>query len=492
MAEGRRRPIQRAAIPLLLLLFASFIQFHLHARAPRFLPDEAFFMTFARGAAVNGDWLLPGPLDKPPLSIYFSAWSMVAVGITADAGGVLQLDPLLGEFAGRLPNAFMAITLVALMMRLAWRIYDCRWAALLAGLLAASSPYLLAYGPSAFTDISLLFWSTAALYFALTGRWALAGAALGLAFWSKQQAALFALLIVLILLALRARRHQWLRLALAFCPFCAALLAWDFARPETSLFLQAAANNAPESWLADPALWGGRLRYWLGLGLWLLGPAIVTGVLLLAAAFVSLRRRGADAAVGNWLSVEGALLLYIVGYFGAHTILQFNTYDRYLLLILPPAVILVAGRLARLPAAARRGKGLRSGIAVLLVLSGLWLMQAGGRIGGDRGLNDGVDALAAHLNAKPVATVIYDPWLGWELGYYLGQWHDKRRVHYPSAEALVAGALALAEAGDRYFVAPTDQPHLAWLAALDAAGFGLALDYEGGRFLVYRVTPPRD
>ena len=42
--------------------------------------------------------------------------------------------------------------------------------------------------------------------------------------------------------------------------------------------------------------------------------------------------------------------------------------------------------------------------------------------------------LARHLNGKPVATVIYDPWLGWELGYYLGVWHDKRRVHYPDAD----------------------------------------------------------
>ena len=89
--------------------------------------------------------------------------SLVAIGVTADAGGVLQLDPLLGEFAGRLPNAFLAVILVALMMRLAQRVYHCRWAAQLAGLLAAASPYLLAYGPSAFTDISLLLSSTAAL-----------------------------------------------------------------------------------------------------------------------------------------------------------------------------------------------------------------------------------------------------------------------------------------------------------------------------------------
>ena len=84
-----------------------------------------------------------------------------------------------------------------------------------------------------------------------------------------------------------------------------------------------------------------------------------------------------------------------------------------------------------------------------------------------------------HLNAKPVATVIYDPWLGWELGYYLGQWHDKRRVHYPTPAALVAGALALDEASaTATFVAPVDQPHDDWLAALRGLGFGVDVDYE--------------
>ena len=41
-------------------------------------------------------------------------------------------------------------------------------------------------------------------------------------------------------------------------------------------------------------------------------------------------------------------------------------------------------------------------------------------------------------------------------------------VHYPTPAALAAGALALDEVGDRYLVAPVDQPHEEWLAALDA------------------------
>ncbi|MCY3864550.1 MAG: hypothetical protein OXG68_03845, partial [Chloroflexi bacterium] len=65
-------------------------------------------------------------------------------------------------------------------------------------------------------------------------------------------------------------------------------------------------------------------------------------------------------------------------------------------------------------------------------------------------------------------------------------------AHYPTAAALAAGALALDENGDRYLVAPVDQPHADWLAALDAAGFGVARDYARDRFVVYRLSVPRD
>ena len=71
------------------MLLACTLQFNQLGRDQRFHPDEAHFMTFARDAAVKGEWLLPGALDKPPLSIYLSALSMVGVGVTTDSDGVL-------------------------------------------------------------------------------------------------------------------------------------------------------------------------------------------------------------------------------------------------------------------------------------------------------------------------------------------------------------------------------------------------------------------
>ena len=469
-----------------IILFASLLQFHQLGRDQRFSPDEAFFMTFARAAAVNGDWLLPGNLDKPPLSIYLSALSMVALGIRADEAGVLHLDPLTGEFAGKLPNVMLALLLAAMMLRLATRVYGDERAGIFAALLTAASTYSLAFGASAFTDMSLLFFSVAALLMALERRWIWAGLALGLAFLCKQQAVFsLALVLGLALFIGGMTRRGWLKLLLPLLLCVGVLLLWDAARTETSIFLQAAVNNAPADLLAAPAYWFERLLLWLRMSAWLLGPPLVTALVMLAS-IASLFTR---AHAGHRSALPPAFMLALFIYLTVHIIFNFNIYDRYVLLALPLVIVLAAGGLARLSRALARFQ-LGAALAALIALGGLWTMQADLPIGASHAAYAGIDRLAAHLNSKPVATVIYDPWLGWQLGYYLGQWHDKRRVHFPSPSELAAGALALDEAGARYFVAPVDEPHEVWLAALRAAGFPVSQDYARDRFAVYRLTPP--
>ncbi len=495
MAErGKRRIvyIRRLGLRIALVLLATFTLIHQLTADLRFHPDEAFFMTFARGAAVNGDWLLPGTLDKPPLAIYFSALSMVAVGNTADDAGVLQLDIHLGEFAGLLPNAMLGILLVALMMRLAW--ITCRHenAALLAGALTAVSPYTLVYGASAFTDMNLLFWSLVALYLGLVRRWSLAGVALGLAFWSKQQAIYTAVFILVLWLLRGARRADGIRLLLPVFVMAAVMLIWDGARPETSVFLQGVVNNTPPNWLAEPTTWPGRLMEWARAGGWLLGPPLVT-VLLLAFTVLGHLFGRPMAKSTTPVCRLNKLFAYAVLAFGViHCVFNFNLYERYLLLIAPLLIILVAGRMVTLLDRRSRGNLLAAVCAALVLGGAVYTLGVGTPIEGKRADYAGIDRLAAHLNSKPVATVIYDPWLGWELGYYLGVWSDKRRVHYPTAEALVAGALALDEIGARYLVAPVDVAHNAWLSALKEAGFRITEDYRRDRFVVFQLLAPSD
>ncbi len=473
---------------LLVVLLAGCLQFHQLARDGRFHPDEAFFMRFARSAAVNGEWMLAGALDKPPLSIYASALSMVGVGVTADADGVLHLDSHRGEFAARLPNVLLAVLLAALMMRLAQDIYGDERAALFAGLLMATSPYMLAFAATAFTDMSLLFWSVLALWLSVIRRLGLAGLALGLAFWSKQQALWIAPLALMLILHRRAVGPPLLRrwFFSLLCPL-ALLLLWDAARPETSIFLLGAVHNAPPFPIAAPADMLTRLAEWLRLLLWLVAPPLLTLMLVAMAVAGWMKRSRTDCGA---VKAETLLLFYILAYIGLHTLGAFNLYDRYLLPVLPVLVLLIACRLAQFIGIMPCRSWVAAAVSGLLILSALWSLSSGLPMGGDRGEHDGIDALADYLNRKPVATVIYDPWLGWELGYYMGQWSDKRRVHYPTSAALVAGARALDETGDRYLVAPVGQPLEAWLAGLEAAGFSVRMDYQSSRFVVYRLSPP--
>lgn len=478
-------------IRLLILLIAAGFQFHQLTQDSRFHPDEAYFMTFARHAAVNGDWMLSGALDKPPLSIYISAISMILAGNTTDANGVLHLDPHLGEFAGRLPNVVFAILIVALTMRLAHDLYHDERTTLFAGFLMTTSPYWLAFGATAFTDMSLLFWLVLALWLAIKGRITEAGIVFGLAFWSKPQAIFFLPIIVISLILLRReeachflkslRRRWWVILPII------ALLIWDTIRPETSIFLLGTLNNTPDTLIVDPSQYGNRLAIWAYFGAWLIGHPVWTfTVLFVAMLGLGWQLYHRDSR-WQW---DGVWLVYITGYLMLHLILAFNQYDRYLLLILPPLILLAArGLIAFLSLALRYGGGER-GVVMLCLLSATLTLYAGIPIGGDNGKHDGIDDLADYLNAKPVATVIYDRWLGWELSYYMGQWTNKRRVYFPTPDALVAGALNLDEIGDRYLVAPINQPLTPWLDRLEQAGFTIKVDYESDRFIVYRLSVP--
>ncbi|MCA9907172.1 MAG: hypothetical protein KC519_00885, partial [Anaerolineae bacterium] len=133
-----------------------------------------------------------------------------------------------------------------------------------------------------------------------------------------------------------------------------------------------------------------------------------------------------------------------------------------------------------------------AGLICLAVIFGTARDAAEGRIqvGGDRGEHQGIDHLAAYLDARPLGAIIYDHWFGWELDYYLGQWTNKRRVYYPNADALVADALRQADPAPRYFVTDRDHPHSQWLERLEETGFTPELVFNEARFLVYELTPP--
>lgn len=495
------RPISakhHLALLTVILLVAAFFRLHLLGQDIRFHPDEAFYSTFARNAAVNGDWMLPGALDKPPLTMYISALAMTFWGVTTDVNGVLHLDSRVGEFAVRLPNVLASLLLVAVGYRLARDLYrqidaDYHTIAITTALLLALSGYSIAFSATAFTDTLLLLCMTIALWLAARRWWAWSGVWMALSIACKPQGAFYLPLIVLLMVILLNRRQRTgaaLRFLLTLFAGIALLLLWDAARPENSVFALGTVNNLPDSLLVAPHDLFPRLVVWLDDARWLFSPDVLTiGLIVVSLAMViaTIMRRRAST------KVDLLLLAYIAGYGLLHWLLAFNQYDRYLLPILPLLAIVVARGVGQI----LRWQMLRhyrlafSIVALMLLIIGAGRAGSGQiPIGGDRGDTDGIIDFADYLNDLPVATVIYDHWLGWELGYYMGQWTNKRRVYYPTPDTLVDGALSLDEVGARYLVAPVDVDVHEWITALESAGFTITLDYQSARFVAYRLIPP--
>lgn len=458
------------AILIPLILIGAALRFGALGQETRFHPDEALFATFARDAAVHGRWLLPGALDKPPLSLYAAALTMHFVGVQLNPLGVLDLDRRTGEFAARLPGAYAGIVLSPLVYALAFALTRDRMAALLAAALTACSPMLAAYSPTAFTDPLMLTLMLAALVAAARGRAAWSGVLLALAFASKQQA-IFYMPLIAWLVWTRPDRAALLRFGVAFALGVGGLLAWDVARPEDSLFALAAVNNNPERALVTLAELPARLGAWLRAGAPMFGPALLTALVMLAASVAGWRVRALRPVA-----------LYTAGYLLLHWLAAFNTYDRYLLPVAPLLALLAAH--TPLP----RERGLRAVLPALLIL--LMLAAAPRFADDDRARDAQLIALADAINAQPLGTIIYDHWLGWQMGYYIGAWSDKRRVYYPDADTLAADALNNPDPAPRYLIAPTWADTTRWLAALCEAGFAVEAAYHSADYRMTRLIPP--
>ncbi len=487
---------------VIVLLLGAGLRIHALGQDVRFHPDEALFVTFARQAAVQGDWLLHGSLDKPPLTIYVNALALTAFGITPLPNGVLTLDNHAGEFAARVPGVFASILLVAVMYALAKQLYSIdkkaqSWTRYIVPLLVAVSPLAVAFSATAFTDGLMLLWVVIAVLMASRRRWLWAGLGLVLGFWCKQQALLYMPLVIAIgwICERRIGRGvsiaKGLRFAAPLVVGTALLLAWDGARgQETSLWALATVNNDPGRWVRLDELLP-RLSEWWHYGQYLVGAGIVTVALCVIAVGGLVKRLRRTASYD--MQIDAVLAAYAVVYLLVHWLVAINIYDRYLLLILPPVVLLM-GRGIDSITQGYKNANLQQYVMVLLLIFCLPTAWAASEnklpIGGDRGQHNGIVQVADYLNSQRLGAIVYDHWLGWELGYYMGTWSDKRRVYYPTPEALAADALLQADRAPRYFVVPDWADAHLWLDALRGAQFKVAETYYQTPFAVYELQRP--
>jgi 4-amino-4-deoxy-L-arabinose transferase-like glycosyltransferase len=465
---------------------AFVILLHISTRDMRLHADEAFYMTFARNAAINGDFWLSGSLDKPPLAIYTQMFALMLYGTDTLPDSVLTLDARKGEFVARITGAFWGMIALGFTYRLAWRWTTSYSIAGMAIVILVLSPHWMVYSASAFLDIPMIALQLVALVYVLERRWSWAGIAFGLAFITKPQAIFFLPLIGFIALQAPPSYRDAIKAILVSLAIVAIVFVWDALRPETSIFTLGAVNNA----LNDTSL---ALR--TRLNTWLYQLSIGFGVLSWSVLALALLRR-------TWVNWQALSLLWVISFVGVQVIAVPNVYERYILPTLPILAILSAHTFVHLWQFLR--KVLVVSLSALLVVNsltpqgiarvlepfgGVFYYQENPYFVQDSAPN--VLALADYLNAKPIATVIYDHWLGWQMGYYMGQWTNKRRVYYPEPAPLVVDALLLDEIGTRYLIVPPNVDVSAWLQALESANFTVTLDPQApAPYQVYAITPP--
>jgi 4-amino-4-deoxy-L-arabinose transferase-like glycosyltransferase len=423
---------------------------------------------------VWGDWQLTGvPVDKPPLFLAVSGTSQKFIGQS--------------EFALRLPNALASLLVIAVLYALAYHLSGSRQTALGAGLLCALSPFEIAFAVSAFTDTLLTLFLALALLCLLRGAYGCSGLAFGLGIAVKPAALWFSPLFLLLGLMF------WLRPGWAFLRWIgrallilALITAWDAASGLGSFWQLGGGNYAggrlirADEWAPRAEIWGDYLAQFPPWGgIWIIGG------MGLGVYFWGERKRP-DRAYLFCL----ALLNFCLAYLGLHWLTAFNTFDRYLLPLLPLILLLLGAGLEALRA---KVKIPYPPLMILVLLMGLGPAWAAGQgetqIASDAGRHRGIDELAAVMNEQYRGEVFYEHWLGWELNYYLGPEPEVFLLYFPTPDALADHALAELPSipVPRYLVGWAEEMPM-WVWVLEGRGLRTEVVYQQGLYVIYRVS----
>jgi 4-amino-4-deoxy-L-arabinose transferase-like glycosyltransferase len=474
----------------------------------RFHPDEALFSSWALKIAHGENFLLNNvPVDKPPLLICLTAISFFFFGQT--------------EIAARFINLAASVISVALLYHLArGQLLTGNWSTgpraahrpvdqltnlpidqLIPSLLLALSPFAILFAPTAFLDPTMIMFGLASLVAASRGRAGWAGVLLGLSFATKVQGLFFAPLLFVFNPPPRhpkTEKTSWLRdLVVMFSCFALValiVLAWDRLRGGVPFWVQQTINYGGIRVIYPSEVWP-RLKGWLS---WLpyffgsiVGAIGLIGLLILL--YLDLTRYARTRAA----FVDLALLTILIVLFALHWLLAFPVWDRYFLILVPIAAMLVGrvinqlinssiGRRISLPLAL-------ASVTVAMLPFSYAAAEAQYPIGGDHGVYDGIEQVAAYLSALPSGTVVYDHWLTWELSYYLGEGHVYL-AYFDTPAALADDLRVFAKDGVRYVIFPAGELPDKVIDAIGQVGYTLSPVFETKNrfdqtsFTIYRIV----
>ena len=514
LATSERATAVALALALTLALLAALGPL----AANRFHRDEAIYSSWGLDIASGRDPLLSGsPVDKPPLFLYTQALSFRLFGPT--------------EVAARLPSLVASVLSVGLMYALGRSLYG-RNVGVVAALLLAASPLAILFAPTAFTDPMMVAWILAGCLMTVRGHWGWAGLFLGLATITKQQGVLFAPLALGLGLGSGRKsqivsgnwqtpapptgasapnlKYQMGSFLVGFLLVVGLAFVWDVGRAREPGFLVQSLLSYGGLPLSLETTWehlrgfASLLRY--GTGSLVLNLVFLTGLpLLLVVDGISLSGRVmvvsgrvVDEDRRSRARADSILVVFILLFLIAHSLVAFVVWDRYLLGLIPLLALLLA-RVLTLPWQVFSSSPISNAVSLLFVITMLSFTlrpirdAAASRfpVGGDHGAYQGIEQVVNYLQAVPVDTTLYHRWLGWHWRFYLwGSSYDFRAWTSP---ADLAAQAADRPGSRRYIVFPSWRSSTQARLALADAGLDMREVHRSFRddgtvsFIIYRI-----
>jgi len=461
-------------------------------------PDEALYAYWGRLVGSGQDpWLVRVPVYKPPLFPYLVAGTQLAFG------------PL--DVGLHVPGLAAGLLTVVLSAALARALYQDRWLAGPAAVVAALSPFATQFSATLFPDPLMAVLGLGACVAAARRRAMLAGLLAGLSLAAKQTGlAWVPLVYVLVLIRERDRLQSTVRLLAGFAAPLGLVYAWDVVR---------SMQGAPSFWDVGISGYGGlRLAWPHELATRLLGWGRLAGYLVVSpalnllvlggvplACWVALRHKPCTPASLTDLTLIGfgvALML-------VHWLCAFPIWDRYLLPLVPLVSVLIS-RVARLVSqwadgqlGRARARRVTENLSQVIVQAALVMMLVGPTvggldakpsIGGDHGASRGIDEVAEYISGLPEGSVVYHHWQGWHYRYYLFD-VPVFLAYWPDPSWLAADVRAFGASEPRYVAFPAAESTTRVEHGLRAIGYGLHEELTTRNvagthtFSLYRIVP---
>ncbi len=468
---------------VLLLLIGAGLRFRYLIDTEPLHPDEALFATLGRRMVQQQDWLLNGATtDKPPLTYLLVGLSHTGVGQS--------------EFAARLPSVFASLIGSVAFFALTRRLSKHMPTAHLGLLIYLLSPIEIAFAPTIFQDTLMLACVLLSALCATHQKWGWTGVLMGLA-WVMKPTALWVMPMVIGMgvfsspvwslenappISISTLLHRTKSFVFGALLTLVPILAWDVARPQQSFVTLGSYNNNPGRFVRPDEV-ESRAGAWLRLLADAFGGPII-GIILFLMVVGWLMFTAKKQHPTRWIS--WIIALFVVWYLGLYWLVAFSVRMRYVLPIIPFILLLVTLAIGDLVSRWRWGMWF-SAIAIVLAMTHPALTARPlSREPQDFKLQ-GIDELADKLNHDFAGRIVYDYWLGWELGWYLGGDTEVWLVYFSTPEELAAHLQT--ESGARYLVAPNEDLARMWVYLLNLKNVQTTPIRHIHDFVIYEVLP---